>query len=172
MCLNRGFTLVEIMVALFVFSLLSGFAFRAVSDLSLAASAVKNDAVLLEDMQKIMSFAEKDIRSSVKIRVFSDVGESNYLINFLSEGNKGIHFEWSSYTFKDNMLCRKIIRTPDVNDDDALGFCVTRVSDFAFGKVSDQCEQGCFRFSIVHDVLGKCERIFSSLKAIEPSSLN
>lgn len=60
-----GFTLMELLVALFVFALLAGFAFRAVTALTAAEQDVKTQMRALSELQRAVLFWERDIRQIV-----------------------------------------------------------------------------------------------------------
>ncbi|HPE60031.1 MAG TPA: prepilin-type N-terminal cleavage/methylation domain-containing protein [Thiolinea sp.] len=61
---QSGFTLVELLVALLVFSLLSIFAYRALNLLADSRWSVATEAELLSDMQKFLLLWERDMRQA------------------------------------------------------------------------------------------------------------
>ena len=62
---SRGFTLMELLVALFVFAILAGFSFRAVTALTASESDVKEQMGALSELQRAVLFWERDIRQIV-----------------------------------------------------------------------------------------------------------
>ncbi|MFZ1387992.1 MAG: type II secretion system protein GspJ [Thiolinea sp.] len=58
----QGFTLVELLVALFVFSLLSGFAYRSINSMISAGDAVEAEMDALASVQKAVQSLERDLR--------------------------------------------------------------------------------------------------------------
>lgn len=62
--LHSGFTLLELLVALFIFSLLSAFSFRAVSLLSQSDVALKEQSDSLLDLQKFMFYWKSDVQGA------------------------------------------------------------------------------------------------------------
>ncbi|HPQ94074.1 MAG: prepilin-type N-terminal cleavage/methylation domain-containing protein [Thiothrix sp.] len=66
-CLSRrcqGFTLVELLVALMVFSLLTIFAYRALNMLSESRDSAVSEARLLSEVQKFLLLWERDVRQA------------------------------------------------------------------------------------------------------------
>lgn len=61
----RGFTLMELLVALFVFAILAGFSFRAVTALTASEQDVKDQMGALSELQRAVLFWERDIRQIV-----------------------------------------------------------------------------------------------------------
>lgn len=64
---GRGFTLVELLVAMFVFSLCAGLAYRSIDVLVESKALVTEDIQDLSDLQRFLTFLEKDLRWSAKI---------------------------------------------------------------------------------------------------------
>lgn len=62
---SRGFTLMELLVALFVFAILAGFSFRAVTALTASEGDVKEQMGALSELQRAVLFWERDIRQIV-----------------------------------------------------------------------------------------------------------
>lgn len=62
---SRGFTLMELLVALFVFAILAGFSFRAVTALTASENDVKEQMGALSELQRAVLFWERDIRQIV-----------------------------------------------------------------------------------------------------------
>ena len=64
---GRGFTLVELLVAMFVFSLCAGLAYRSIDVLVESKTLVTEDIQDLSDLQRFLTFLEKDLRWSAEI---------------------------------------------------------------------------------------------------------
>lgn len=60
--LSQGFTLVELLVALFVFSLISAFAYRAVNTLVKTGDAIELEMTALTHTQRAVQIIERDLR--------------------------------------------------------------------------------------------------------------
>lgn len=58
----QGFTLVELLVALFVFSLLSAFAYRAINTMVKTGDAVEAEMTALSNVQRAVQTIERDLR--------------------------------------------------------------------------------------------------------------
>lgn len=80
-----GFTLVELLVALFVFSLLSAFAFRAVTVLGDTSQGVEVETSTLAGLQHAVQFLERDIRQLVAVES-SDGDADSVGVSFLTMG--------------------------------------------------------------------------------------
>lgn len=61
---KKGFTLAELLIAMFVLSLLGMFAFRAVNQLTYANQYLDKEVSVLNDAQKFFSMLERDIRQA------------------------------------------------------------------------------------------------------------
>jgi len=72
----KGFTLVELLVALFVFSLLSAFAYRAINTMTKTGSAIEAEMTALTNMQKAIQSIERDLRQKSVPVVASATEES------------------------------------------------------------------------------------------------
>lgn len=59
---SQGFTLVELLVALFVFSLISAFAYRAVNTLVKTGDAIELEMADLTSIQRAVQIIERDLR--------------------------------------------------------------------------------------------------------------
>lgn len=59
---SQGFTLVELLVALFVFSLISAFAYRAVNTLVKTGDAIELEMADLTSVQRAVQIIERDLR--------------------------------------------------------------------------------------------------------------
>lgn len=59
---STGFTLVELLVALFVFSLISAFAYRAVNTMVKTGDAIEAEMTALTKVQKAVQIIERDLR--------------------------------------------------------------------------------------------------------------
>ena len=63
--LGVGFTLVELLVALFVFSLLSAFAYRAINTMLKTGDSLEAEMQALTDVQRALQIIERDLRQRV-----------------------------------------------------------------------------------------------------------
>lgn len=61
-CKTQGFTLVELLVALFVFSLISGFAYTSINTLVKAGDSLEAEMAALASTQKAIQSLERDLR--------------------------------------------------------------------------------------------------------------
>ena len=64
---RKGFTLVELLIALFVFSLCAGFAYRSIDVLAKSKELATEDIQDLSDLQRLLTFLENDLRWSAEI---------------------------------------------------------------------------------------------------------
>lgn len=75
---STGFTLVELLVALFVFSLISAFAYRAVNTLVKTGDAIEAEMTALTKVQKAVQIIERDLRQkSVQVVAELDTEQVN-----------------------------------------------------------------------------------------------
>lgn len=63
-----GFTLMELLVAMLVFSLLTGFAYRSVSELSSVSRSLSEEETQFRSLQQAMSMIERDLRQSSNVK--------------------------------------------------------------------------------------------------------
>ncbi|SKA83910.1 type II secretion system protein J [Thiothrix eikelboomii] len=62
---TQGFTLVELLVALFVFSLISGFAYTSINTMVKAGDAIEAEMTALASLQRAIQSLERDLRQKV-----------------------------------------------------------------------------------------------------------
>ena len=62
---TQGFTLVELLVALFVFSLISGFAYTSINTMVKAGDAIEAEMAALASVQRAIQSLERDLRQKV-----------------------------------------------------------------------------------------------------------
>ncbi|MFI0398121.1 MAG: type II secretion system protein J [Thiolinea sp.] len=116
--LTQGFTLVELLVALFVFSLISAFAYRAINNLISAGSTVEVEMTALANVQRAMQMLERDLRQKAVPVVASNEAETatisedktqlelNTLAN--SRVNKSQVSKYIRYSLKDKALIKEV----------------------------------------------------------------
>ena len=116
--LRQGFTLVELLVALFVFSLISAFAYRAINNLISAGSTVEVEMTALANVQRAMQMLERDLRQKAVPVVASNEAETatisedktqlelNTLAN--SRANQDQVSKHIRYSLKDKTLIKEV----------------------------------------------------------------
>lgn len=96
----KGFSLVELLIALFVFALMSGFAYRSVNTLMVATETVGLEESELTRVQRSFLLIEKDVRAALRIEYsapFPDEGEGFSLdmadhTHKVASSKKSIHY--------------------------------------------------------------------------------
>lgn len=76
---DGGFTLVELLVALFVFSLLSSFSYRTVNQLLNSRAVLSSELTVFSAIQKTLLFWERDVQRSLKNSADMNVSDSGSL---------------------------------------------------------------------------------------------
>lgn len=73
--LVKGFTLVELLVALFVFSVMAGFAYKAINTLVKSGDALEEEMNALASVQKAIQSIERDLRQKAVPAIASTESE-------------------------------------------------------------------------------------------------
>jgi general secretion pathway protein J len=84
---QRGFTLIELMIALAIFALISAFAYRALDQLFLVQQRVRAEAARWDDVQRTLNRIERDFRLLLPRSAVSESGEREPALYFVARGN-------------------------------------------------------------------------------------
>ena len=85
-----GFTLVELLVAMLIFSLLTMFAYRAVGMLADAKSTITSEDQLFSELQRFFIFLERDVRSAGSVSYSLDTEEGAKAVLSLRFASKAV----------------------------------------------------------------------------------
>lgn len=183
---KNGFTLVELLVALFVFSLLVAIAFRSVTMLWGSADILLMEAAGLQDIQKVFSILEKDIQRSVKIEskaiaksgldeLFSKdvLGDDVLVINNMdARSNKNIRKYF--YLKNNNLVVEKYNEGQfDEVDEESL-ILIRGISSFDVELQENSKSLGLngVRLKLVHTSLGEVTRSYALAMSSVVGSVN
>lgn len=137
----KGFSLVELLIALFVFSLLSTFSFGAANMLAKSQQLLLEEADSIEEIQKVLGLLVRDLRQSVHFSSLpsTDLLQGNTFVLVKSGASDSV-----SYSLKEGVLSREL---PLDNELLSRGSTAVLLSDIevfsitSLGDVQSQIDQ-------------------------------
>ncbi len=181
---NRGFTLVELLIALFVFSLLSAFSYRAVNQLSDTGANVAAQADAMGAVQKAMRLWEGDVQKIIIRPKPADSGDSlssdlsdegsiefPVMVESSRQDYHATDVKWVRYSLKEGVLFRDVwnqqdqdkeepsVSMPILTDVTALDFA-SQGLDGAVSENGSSALPPSISISLQHKSLGAVKRVF------------
>ncbi|HMT92584.1 type II secretion system protein J [uncultured Thiothrix sp.] len=190
---SQGFTLVELLVALFVFSLISAFAYRAVNTLVKTGDAIELEMVELTRVQRAMQTLERDLRQksvqvlasteSTAVELTPDKTQLDLTLLAHSSGTNKQSLKHIRYSLKNHSLIRETWRdnkelTTSPDDSSALLTKVKALEIAALDQAATTTTTpwpAYFQVKLEHENLGLITKIvYFGIKQtdIDFSSLN
>lgn len=155
----KGFSLTELLIALFVFALISGFAYRSVNMLTTVTETVSVEESELSNLQRAFLLIERDIRSAFKIEYpasFPD-GEEGLSLAMISSVDEGAGASKKSirYVLRNKDLYRQVVFNEEA---EALITLLLRdVDSMEFVAIDSETSNGG-KVVINHISLGQIQR--------------
>lgn len=158
---ETGFTLVELLIALFVFSLLSAFSYRSVSLLTLSMADTHSESGALLDVQKAWSLWQKDLQASL-LDSKTLQPKDDEVLNNPTNGELLADFGKVKYVLRKGRMYRQSLE----------GVYKTEVKLMQVDSATMTVDSSLLRegvlisvFVMDHPVLGKTSRVFWALSS-------
>lgn len=177
----QGFTLVELLVALFVFSLISGFAYTSINTMVKAGDAIEAEMTALASLQKAMQSLERDLRQKVvpivataeksaadlNTNLNSDKTQLELRLISSSLGTQSQTNKLIRYRLKDKTLVREVWKNNKLSTEppDEWGVLVKQVTRIEFASLdltatpTNNEWPAYFQLTLEHENLGLIKRV-------------
>lgn len=172
----QGFTLVELLVALFVFSLISGFAYTSINTMVKAGDALEAEMTALAQLQKAMQSFERDLRQkSVPVIASTEAASVNLSPDKTrlelklvpsSLTTQGPAIKSIRYSLKDKQLLREVWKNnkPSTEQPDEIVVLLKQVAKVEFAALDQTAANtshawpAYFQVNLEHEDLGVIKR--------------